>query len=324
MLAIMINHIFALNDFTLNQIISELDKPNQKGTSIVCRLFHNLVTQNQAENNSLILSRKNYIDKFFQNQVPGLNTTYQHVLDAFVKEGIDVYINGGAIRDLLGMRTSRILDIDFSFTGEIDKIVEIAQKNLWKFSKRPDFPVIQIGDRKECCLQGIPVKYTLKAPIESLEFCLNNVIYHYNTKEIIDRTGKGFDAILSRKLNIAIEDKVKWLAGSSLGTAYNRIFRFWKMIGRGFVPDPSLYAFVYSKSKDLLKQDREKFLQDMALNLGIDYGDFDSHVRGCALLMGIKWKDQVIVPMENEILSCFKKKKSFGTRTLIFEILNSS
>lgn len=305
----MINHIFSLNDFILIQIISKLDESSQKRTSIVCRLFHNLVTQSRAEHSSIILSRQKFIENFFQNLVPGLNTTYQHVFDAFLKEGIDVYISGGAIRDLLNLRSSRIFDIDFSFTGKIEKIVEIVQRNHWKFSKRPDFPVIQIGDRKECCLQGISVKYTLKAPIESLEFCLNNVIYHYNTKEIIDRTGKGLKAILSQKLNIPIEDKGKWLACDSLGSVYNKIFRFWKMIGRGFVPDASLHSFLYSKSKDNLEQDREKFLQDMTSYLGRDYGDFDSYARGCALLMGIKWKDRVIVPMENEIISCFRKKE---------------
>lgn len=314
----MINHLLSLNDLVLIQMFSNMDESDRKSSSKVCKLFHNIITQSENGSNSIIFSRQKFLEDFLLNPVPGLNTSYHHVFEIFQNKGIEVYISGGLTRDLLGMRSSQVLDIDFSFTGPIEKIVEIAQENFWKFSKRPDFPVIQIGNLKDCCMEGISVDYTLKAPIESLEFCLNNVSYHCNKKQLIDRTGKGFDAILSRKLNLPIEDKEKWLSGEVFGSSNNKIFRVWKMIGRGFILDAPLHPFLYAKSKDSLKLNREQFLQDMVLYLGRDYGDYDSYKKGCALLMGAKWKDKVIVPMENEIVSSFKNKEMLRNKYTYF------
>ncbi len=302
-------YLTALTDLLLSKVFSNLDKSNQKSASLVCKIFQNIINNNEAGYTALIISRQGFIDKFFLKKVPGLNISYGQIFDIFNKNGIDIYVSGGAIRDLLGIRSSSVIDIDFSFTGNVEKIVEIAKENFWQFSKRPDFPVIQIGIRKDCCLQGISVDYTLKAPIESLDFCLNNITYHYNAKQLIDRTGKGFDAIFKQKLNIPLEDREKWLGGEVFGSIYNKIFRTWKMLGRGYGLEPSLHSFLYSKTIKFLQTDRQEFLENMIFYLGRDYDDYDSYLIGSGLLMGNKWKNEVITPLENEILSSFKNKE---------------
>lgn len=248
----------------------------------------------------------NNIEQFFLRCVPGLNMTYSHIFKIFVENGIDIYISGGLMRDLT---FSNVLDVDFSFTGSIEKIVEIAQKNMWQYSKRPNFPVIQIGDRKRCCLQGISTEYTLQAPIESLDFCVNHITYHFNTKTIIDRTGKSVDAAINKRLDIPIDDADKWLTNEVIGSIYNKIFRSWKMVGRGFVMEESLQSFIWSTTKTFLMQDREQFLKDMVFYLARDYGDYDSYKKGCALIMGNKWQSNIIAPMETEIISNFYAKE---------------
>lgn len=253
-------------------------------------------------------------DQFFSKQVPGLTISYNDVFEIFSNNGIDVYINGGVIRDILCMKFEKVMDVDFSFTGTIENLVEIARNNFWQYSKRPDFPVIQIGDRKGCCLQGISTEYTIHAPIESIDFCINHIIYHFNTKKIIDRTGKGFNAVLNKRLDIPIDDKEKWFLCEVVGFVYGKIFRGWKMLGRGFLMEYSLQSFLCSKTNVCFMENETQFLKYMCIYLGRDYDDYESYKKGCMLIMGEEWVSQVIISNKNEIINCFYDKENLWNK----------
>jgi len=253
-------------------------------------------------------SRVPQIDAFFERTVPGLSISYNKVFETALQHGVEIYVSGGAVRDLLSRQLNPI-DVDFSFSGPIEKMVEIAKENHWLFSKRPDFPVIIIGSRKECCLQGITTDFTLSAPMKSLEFCLNTVFYDCRNKKLIDRSAKGIEDIIRKKLTTPIEDKQMWLDGEGLGSRYNKIFRFWKLVGRSFIPEKSLRDFIVSQTRTALENDKSQFLEGLSYYLGRDYEDFTSFELGCKLTMGIEWKEQILEPLKDKIVESYEKKE---------------
>ena len=151
--------------------------------------------------------------------------------------------------------------------------------------------------------------FTINAPLVSLEFCLNSVFYHWNTKSLIDPTSKGCEDILNGKLSIPLDNKKEWLFGDGLGFRYSKIFRFWKLIGRGYIPEASAQVFLIDAAKKGLENNKNEFLMELARYLGRDYNDFESYSQGCSVVMGKQWRDEVIQPMLDEILKSYRIKE---------------
>lgn len=311
-------NITNLGDLNLIDILNRLPDFDRKNSQLVCRLFQSLIENMRTADGATMslsaicqaigTSRLSQIDAFLGQTVPGLAVTYNKVFETLHQRGIETYIGGGMVRDLLS-RQSNPIDVDFSFTGDVEEIVEIAKENHWLFSKRPDFPVIIIGNRKECCLQGISADFTVSAPMQSLEFCLNAVFYDCKNKKLIDPSSKGLEDIVRKRLNIPIEDKQLWLYGDEFGSQYNKIFRFWKLVGRRFTADKPLRDFIISQTKMTLENDKSQFLEDLSYYLGRDYEDLKSFETGCELTMGRNWKEQILDQLKEKIEEYYNKKE---------------
>lgn len=300
--------LFILDDTLLIKIFQSLNISEKKLACKVCKIFHEVIShiQNQETqtvgrtlSSRLIQNRLTLIERFLLNQVPGLLVSYRTVFDRIIQEGISVFLSGGIIRDLCGRISTTPFDVDFSFNCDVERIVEIAKGNGWKYSKRPLFPVIQIGNRKECCMQGISTTYTINCPPHALEFGLNSVFYDYRFKTIIDPTSQGCEDILYRRLKIHLKDKKKWLFGDSMGYRYNKIFRFWKLIERGFKPEASTQSFIIKQTAIAIQTDRSLFIKELIECFGKE--DSRKYTLGCSYLMGKEWTERFIIPEQGKI-----------------------
>lgn len=264
---------------------------------------------------TIFSSRSLLIDSFFSNVVPGVGISYHEVFQVFVNAGINVYISGGCIRDLLLQRECSVIDVDFSFDCDEKKIIDITEKHKWLYSKRSDFPVIIIGDRKKCCLQGISTKFTINAPLKANEFAINSIYYHYNNQLLIDKTGCGFEELFQLRIKIPMKEYEEWLQGDLMGPGYHKIFRFWKMLGRGFIPDANTQTFLIRKTEQFFKKNKSQFLEQVTSCIGLDYDDKLSFFKGSRMLMGINWEKEVIDPLSQEIEKKYQLKESLWEKS---------
>jgi hypothetical protein len=314
-------HITHLTDANLIYIFYFLDKIAKYNVSQTSKLCQNLINAINAESTiqnlpkTVFSSRSLLIDSFFNNTLPGVGISYHEVFQVFVNAGINVYISGGCIRDLLLQRERSVIDIDFSFDCDENKMMNIAAKHQWLYAKREDFPVIIIGERKKCCMQGISTKFTIDAPLQANEFPINSIYYHYNNKQLIDKTDRGFEDLFQMLIKIPMKEHEKWLQGDLMGPGYHKIFRFWKMLGRGFIPDAATQTFLMKKTEEFFKENKSQFLEQVISCIGIDYDDKLSFFKGAGMLMGKKWDNEVLKPLEQEIEKKYHLKESWWEKS---------
>lgn len=144
--------------------------------------------------------------------------TYKDVLNALSgkENNYDVYIFGGAIRDLVHTGNKKELnDIDINFTMPFDEVTNVLDRLRIKHEVKEDKKYIVAGDKThDEYLEGFflyPDKYELCG----LESAANSLLLDVNTMKIMDLTGKGYaDAGPNngaQTYRIPCDDHDKWL-----------------------------------------------------------------------------------------------------------------
>ena len=82
------------------------------------------------------------IEIYLQRLVPGLSASYREVIDELITEGHHVYLRGGIIRDLLSITTSEPNDVDLDYTGDVEDLIAICEKNHWRYTHFPKRQII--------------------------------------------------------------------------------------------------------------------------------------------------------------------------------------
>lgn len=248
------------------------------------------------------------IEGYLKTNVPGLSVTYLDVLDAIAAEGYDVYIKGGLIRDLIQDDGKQPIDVDFSFSCTADQLEALLVKHQWHYTRLPGYDFVDIGDRNGLYLEGTPLCWTLVDNEYKLDFTVNNILYHYNTKKFIDHSDIGINDVKNRKLNVIANDWKKWLyAGDPEEKCGTKIFRFWKMVAKGYIYTIELENLIYSETLTRQQQKPELFRTELIDYLSCHYRNFEEVVRGARLIMGNEWVEETIIPLEEEII---KKEQS--------------
>ena len=204
--------------------------------------------------------------------------SFYHLEDIFAilsqHEDSESYIVGGAIRDLLSQRAAKDFDIvtnvptvlstaafetagwKVSLTGQVFMVLSIQkdgrQYEIANFRKDG---VYLDGRRPETVEIG-----TIEEDAKRRDFTINALYYNYNTGELKDPTGLGFEDIRHKVLRFIGKpaDRIK--------EDYLRIFRFYRFLSRGFMPDPTslracreLFNEGYSKiTPDRVREEVEK------------------------------------------------------------------
>src|SRR5690606_40124502 len=126
-------------------------------------------------------------------------------------EGHDVYLRGGVLRDLLSNSPSEPNDIDFDYTGSLEDLLHILDKHQWTYTHLPERQIVIIGDHRSCSMDALPVYIAIDSGEDSLEFTVNNIFYHCNTKTFLRGSEIGLRDLEYGRINILNEDWHKWL-----------------------------------------------------------------------------------------------------------------
>lgn len=244
------------------------------------------------------------IEDFLKNPVPGMSITYRQVIDILIEEGHEVWISGGILRDLLGTHPDKPHDLDFSFSGTVEEIKKIAEKHGWIYCHFPGYHLITIGDRNGIFMEGLPTKLTLEGSDEIEEFTINTIYYNCNHSYILNESKIGIADLQKRILRIKTNRWHDWLYSLEEKKYYYKIFRFWKMAGKGYFFSKELESFFVNETKKAWRNNREYFLKNMLQYLGSHYSSFDQVRTGCRLVMGESWSKKAFYKIKKK---AFKK-----------------
>lgn len=227
------------------------------------------------------------IEEYLYTNVPGMDITYRDVFNMIISEGYNVWLTGGAIRDLLQASTT-LNDLDFTFDCSIEKLEEILIKNDVIYTKIPNYLVINIGTREGVAMEGIESSYAIHAKDEEREFTINNIYYHINTATFEPEFKKGIKDLQEKKLAVKAKNLSEWLYGGQSERPI-KIFRYWKMLGKGFSPTPELERFMAYECVKAYKKDPEEFKEQLLKYIGGHFSSFEQVKKGCMRTMGSKW-----------------------------------
>lgn len=246
-----------------------------------------------------IEERLSNVESFLDRQVPGLNVSYNTVIQAMINEGWDVYIRGGAMRDLLAPIPSEPKDIDFDYSGTAEELKAILDKNQWQYTQLPGRSTIVIGDHRGIHMEAVPLTVAFGHGESSLEFTINNIFYHTNTKELVPGTEIGVVDLNYQRLNILTPNLHAWLYRKGRHP-YERIYRSWNMIGKGFVYSVDFANFLYGEAVKKMHRFPDLFREEMLHYLGAHYDSFDDVYYGAIAIMGYDWAQEQLLPLKEE------------------------
>lgn len=259
--------------------------------SIPYRELHPIeVTANAlATLDEIELARK--IEKYLENNLPGSNQTYRDVLNIIIAEGHNVWLTGGAVRDLLGDTLERPKDIDFNYDCSPDELEQILIENNVLYKRIPGTIAIHIGYRDGLHMEGVESRYAFHAKDSKLEFTVNTIFYHANTSTFEPRFKDGINDLKEKKLAVKEKDLDEWLYPDldPLDEPSYKIFRFWKMRGKGYQGDSHLERFIIMETVKSFNRNPKLFKKTLLAYLGRHFSSFDQIRTGCSLTMGSAW-----------------------------------
>lgn len=242
------------------------------------------------------LSRvENYLDRL----VPGLDVSYNTVINTLINEGWDVYIRGGAMRDLLAPVPNEPKDIDFDYSGTDEELKAILERNQWQYTQLPGRTTIVIGEHRGTHMEAVPLSVAFGHGESSLEFTINNIFYHCNKKCLVPGTEIGVEDLSYQRLNILTPNWKTWLYRKGRHP-FERIFRSWNMIGKGYVYSVDFANFINRETVKKMHRYPDVFKEEMLHYLGAHYDSFDDVYYGSIAIMGYDWAQEQLVPLKEE------------------------
>lgn len=256
------------------------------------------------------------IEAYLQRNVPGLSASFKEVIDALIAEGHHVYLTGGVVRDLLSLNCIQPNDVDLDYLGTVEELIAILEKKQWRYTRLPEQNLVIIGDHRAGSIDAMPIKEGKGANEYTLEFTINNIFYHCNTRAFTPGSLIGLTDLQNERLNIVAADWEQWLYQPQ-GHRYYKIFRFWKMVGKGYVYSLKLARFIQEETEKSLLADPEGFHGEMLNFMSKHMSSFDELNRGCMAIMGYEWAlDNCAVLKDDaqKLQDVFEAKKDRHTR----------
>lgn len=227
------------------------------------------------------------IETFLTNPVPGLSVSYRDVFDAIIADGHQVYLKGGMIRDLILSPNTLPNDVDFGFSCTQEELIAILAKKRWQYTAMPDYPVIRIGDRAGPFLEGLPKRFTITEDENELEFTVNNIFYSVADQKFILDYQTGLKDLFDRRIRVLSNDWETWFR-TGFGSYY-KIFRFWKMVGKGFIYRADFEEFIRKKTLQALEEDKDLFREEILNYFSGHIHAYDEIAAGARIIMGEEW-----------------------------------
>lgn len=246
-----------------------------------------------------IEDRLDRVENFLNRQVPGLEVSYHTVIETLINEGWDVYIRGGAMRDLLAPIPNEPKDIDFDYSGTTEELKAILDRHQWQYTQLPGRSTIVIGEHRGIHMEAVPLSVAFGHGESSLEFTINNIFYHCNQKSLVPGTEVGVVDLSYQRLNILTSNWKTWLYRKGRHP-FERIFRSWNMIGKGFVYSVDFANFLNREAVKKMHRFPDIFREEMLHYLGAHYESFDDIYYGSIAIMGYDWAQEQVLSLKDE------------------------
>ncbi len=243
------------------------------------------------------------IEAYLQNQVPGLNVSYRDVIDAMIEHGFEVFLKGGVIRDLISHVPSEPQDVDLGFNGKLDDLEQLLKKKGWMYYRKPEGWILIIGDHRSNFIEAVPIisQDFGENSNDYKEFTINSIYYSCNSKCFLSDSIEGLKDLSQDRLKTFTDDWQKWLQ-STVTLKYYKIFRFWKMVGKGYVFNVKFGDFLACETQNNIANDKEEFIFELRNYLSKHFHSFDDVYHGCIAAMGYEWAKEHLYFLKDEAL----------------------
>lgn len=204
------------------------------------------------------------------------------------------------MRDLLSSSPKDPNDIDFDYSGTTEELKSILEQNQWQYSQLPGKSTIIIGDHRGIHMEAVPLSIAFSQGESFLEFTINNIFYHCNEKRLLPGSEVGFEDLTYKRLRILTSNWKAWLYRKSRHP-FERIFRSWNMIGKGFIYSVDFADFLNREAVKKMHRFPDIFREEMLHYTSKHFESFDDVYHGAIAIMGYKWANENLLNLKEEI-----------------------
>ncbi|MGA8164050.1 MAG: hypothetical protein WB791_03375 [Waddliaceae bacterium] len=300
-----VKHLLSLSNFRVFFLISLFVYSFNELSSCPNYYYYSDFNYQKYRNFSVIheTEQREKIEAYLKRSVPALKgDSFRDVIDAITAKNFEAYIVGGMIRDLLSLNPAEPRDIDLRYTGSIEELKDILDSHRWPYTHLPGRHYVIIGDHRGTFMDAVSIDTSSKNKIDdgSDEFTINNIFYHCNTRSFAGNSKAGLEDFAYDRLRILAKDWKAWLYEDT-GHRHYLIFRFWKMVGKGYVYSTEMADFFIHETEMIFKDNHEEFHEQLLHYLGSHYEAFDEIYRGCLAIMGYDWTHGNFLSFKDEI-----------------------
>ncbi len=138
-----------------------------------------------------------------KEKVINIDDTYQNIFKNIRKISPNIYIYGGAVRDLL--LDIKPTDIDIAFSSDLNTVKKLCAEHKYPCSKIVDkYSYIIFGTDRGVTLEGHYKVLFFKDKMVDYDFTINQLVYDTKNNIIIDMTGYGIRDLMNKHINIPV------------------------------------------------------------------------------------------------------------------------
>lgn len=251
--------------------------------------------QKRVEDQSVSLK----IETFLDTNIPDLSLSYREVIDQFLLNGIDIYLYGGAIRDLI--QGEKPNDLDFIFFGDLELIKTVLTDCGWPYTVKQIKmgTLITIGDPKgKHFMQGMSDQDAQIYDVNALEFGCNSIFYDCRLRNFLPQSKLYIIEVMERKIEPTSRDWKTWLYCNK--RRHLKIWRTWKMMGRGYQASLEYCQFIRSEILNMRYPELDLFQEDLLRYLSREYEEFDVIAEAASKIMGDEWSRSNVYSLRDQ------------------------
>ena len=165
-----------------------------------------------------------------KEKVSNINDFYGNIFNNILTISSNIYIYGGAIRDLL--LDIKPKDIDIAFDSNIDSVKKLCSTYNYTCSKIIDkYKYVIFGSTRGTTLEGHYNILFFKDNIIDYDFTINQLVYDTENNILIDLTGHGVKDLMNKHINIPVNPD-KYQEWATKNKKHPLIY--FKLIEKGF------------------------------------------------------------------------------------------
>ena len=257
--------------------------------------------QDQATVDSILLK----INTFLDTKIPTLSASYHEVIDKLLINNIDIYLYGGAVRDLI--QDNKPNDLDFIFLGDLEMIKTVLTHYGWPYTIKQIKmgTLITIGNpTSKHFMQGMSDQDAQIYDANALEFGCNSIFYDCRLQNFLPQTEPYILEAMERRIEPTSDDWKTWLYCNK--RRHLKIWRTWKMMGRGYHASLEYRQFIQKEILNMVSPELDLFHEDLLSYLSREYEEFDAIAEAASKIMGSEWTRSVYSLRDQAALN-FKK-----------------